>query len=349
MNKIKTSVADCISKECKKSAPSKQVKLTKEERGKFSQEERMGKKFEKATEARKSREVNVMSIICAVLIFGGRKLFAHAQESVMGNTGSVVLMATLKKVKEEENENDENEKVKKLSQKQYDAIAAATKKKALALAALPVPPYESIVPSMGLSQMSPSALCSYIQDKITRIDAVTDFSTCFPPTLTSQGLIDALWPLAMMSTTNTNDEQKGNIALWTKQLRQNFSVTVMSIVTICNGNRAKFALTGISLKKEGTKDTGKCDMPVFKLSGKKGAGNVYVSCKKDKKATKGYICYFGKGVYDKATWSYQLGTCRILIEKQTISEELNFIMVAINRNGEGFWPRPQSIGVPGVI
>jgi hypothetical protein len=349
MNKIQTSVANCISKEMNNGVPTQRVKLTKDERGKLTKEERMGKWFEKATEARKSREVNVMALICMVLILGGRKLFAHEQESVQSETGSVVLMATLKKVKEEENENDENERVKKLSQKQYDAIAAATKKKAFALAALPVPPYETISPSMGLSAMNPSKLCSYIQDKITRIDAVTDFSTCFPPTLISQGLIDSLWPLAMMSTTNTNDEQKGNIALWSKQLRQNFTVTAMSIVTICNGNRAKFALTGINLKKEGTTDTKKCDKPVFTLSGKHGAGNVYVSCKKDKKATKGYICYFGKGEYDKATWSYQLGTCRILIEGQSIGEELNFILVAINRNGEGFWPRPQSIGVPGVI
>ena len=109
MNIIKTSVADCISKECKKSAPSKQVKLTKEERGKFSQEERMGKSFFKTVDARNSKDVNVMRVICMVLILGGRKLFAHAQDSVMGNTGSVVLMATLKKVKEEENENDEND------------------------------------------------------------------------------------------------------------------------------------------------------------------------------------------------------------------------------------------------
>ena len=67
MKKIQTSVANCISKEMNNGVPTQRVKLTKDERGKLTKEERMGKCFEKATEARKSREVKMVSLSVLLL------------------------------------------------------------------------------------------------------------------------------------------------------------------------------------------------------------------------------------------------------------------------------------------
>ena len=311
--------------------------------------ERKTEQFFETTEARKLNEFNVATLLCMVIVGMGRKLFANAEEGLKANLGSLVLMAALKKVKQEEDESEESEKVAKKTQKHYDTVAAATKKESARVAAFPVPPYERIYPSMGLSLLNDSALCGYIQDKIVRIDAAIQFDLCNPATTVSQGLIDSLWPLAMKKSVDINSEQRGNMGLWRTQLIQNFSETVSSVANLSNGNMGVFKLSGIATKKKGTPDNEKCDAPVFKLSGKKGPGNVQASCKSDPRATKGYICYYGQGAYDKATWNSKPGGCRITITGLTEGEDYNFILIAINRLGEGYWPRPQTMSVPKTL
>lgn len=264
------------------------------------------------------------------------------------NKGMIMAMAIVS-TKEEKAEKARIKKEKNthvaLTEKEIASITKETKTKFDLIFTLPPPPWEIIIPAMSLSKMKPAELCTYVADKFPRIAAVTAFAAAVPDIGISTGIYALLSPLTGIAKPNA--AQKLSIETYTTQLRNNFTATVGSIASICNGNLMMFALTGIATKRKGVPYNTKLAAPVFTIQTNKGAGTIYISCKKDIHA-RGYIVYYGKGVYDKATWTAVPCTSRVLIEGLIPKDDLNFIMVAVGKGklGEGFWSDPQGKTVP---
>jgi len=264
------------------------------------------------------------------------------------NKGMIMAMAIVL-TKEEKAEKAKAKKEKNthvaLTDEQKEIITKETKTKLDLMFTLPPPPQVAISAAMGLHDMNASALCNYIADKFPRIAAVPAFSSAVPNIGIAEGIYELLFPFANMS--RLDGEQMIARETYVVQLRNNFTTTVNSIISICNGNLMMFALTGIKAKGKAIPNNKRLAAPVFRLNTKKGRGTIYISCKKDKNS-KGYIVYYGVGEYDPATWKYAVGSSRILIEGLTPKDDLNFIMVAIGKSktGFGYWPDPQGRTVP---
>ena len=246
----------------------------------------------------------------------------------------------------EEKEEKEEVKPKRLTLKEKAKIKADTKAAVRALASLPAPPFDAIIPAPGLSKMSASQLVNYVPDKLTRIDAITEFATCSPATAACQAIVDALFPLAGMSAINMTTAQKSDRKKYTKQLRQMFMLTINSCASLAGGNLSLFLLTAVAVKKKGVKHTkqlGPCD---FKVSAKKGKGKIGVSCKAIKFA-KNYIIYYGIGDFDRLTWKSQVGSSRQIIDGLTPGQLYGFVMIALGATtGEGEPAQQQNINAP---
>jgi len=238
---------------------------------------------------------------------------------------------------------EEEKKHVKLTVKQVATITKETIAKRKLLLTIPLPPYTVIIPAMELSKMNPAQLCTYFADKYTRILAVPEFVTASPDISISQDIYLLLSPLT--GNKRLTLEQRTNLITYTKQLRDNFTLTVGSIVTICNGNLPLFFLTGIKTKRAPVKYNSKLPATAFTLSTNKGRGSVGVSCKKIPYADK-YIVFYGKGTYDPLTWQWKIGTTRIVIEGLNPKDDISFIMVAIGKLGLGFFADAQTRTVP---
>ena len=275
-------------------------------------------------------------------------LVKQSEPGYVINKGMIMAMAIVL-TKEEKAEKERIKKEKNthvaLTENEIASITKETKTKLELVLIMPPPPWEIITPAMALGSMKPAQLCTYVVDKFPRIAAVVAFAAATPDIGISTGLYALLSPLTGIAKPNT--AQKLSIETYTTQLRNNFTATVGSIASICNGNLMLFALTGIATKRKAVPYNTKLAAPVFTIQTNKGAGTIYISCKKDIHA-RGYIVYYGKGLYDPATWKMVPGSSRIYIEGLTPKDDLNFIMVAVGKGklGLGYWADPQGKTVP---
>ncbi|MEI6817670.1 MAG: hypothetical protein WCL14_13755 [Bacteroidota bacterium] len=243
-------------------------------------------------------------------------------------------------------EGDEEKLSVRLNKSELAAITKETKEKAELLTTLPPAPYAIIQPAMFLHKLNRRLLCSYVADKMPRILAVTGFSTSVPSVPTIQAIYDVLLPLANMNIGDMTFEQKTNMNTYIRQLRTNFTATVMSCASLSNGSLAMFTLTGVANKRKGVKNNDKLAAPTFKMTAKKGAGIIVCRVTEAVPFVEKYIVYYGVGEYDKATWNMKVGSSRIKLSELTKGLRMNFIMAAIGANGEGHWSEMQSTTVP---
>lgn len=247
----------------------------------------------------------------------------------------------------DDNEEDK-EKKKKQTKKEFAKIVAETKaeKKAM-LTTAPPPPYTNLIAAMGLSKKNPLALCSYIIDKCPRIIGVSEYITCNPPVSASVDLYDLLQPLAIKNRKDVTSDERTSLELYTTQIRERFTSTVDSCITLSNGNALLFALLHIETRKKGSKYTGDIAAVVFRLTAKSGSGKIKVWGKAVKGAVN-YTVYYGPGAaYDPATWKQKTGSLTQVISGLKPGDLISFIMVGNGGNKNvSDWADPQSINVP---
>ncbi len=234
----------------------------------------------------------------------------------------------------------------KLTKSAIKLITTETKKEYSVVISLPPAPYTKLQPAMKLHKMSRRELCSYIADKIPRINAVSGFATCNPSIATIEALYELLLPLANMNVYDMNFEQKTNMKQYEEQLSTNFAVTINSCVTLSNGSLPMFTLTGVAQKRKSTKNKNRLAAPYFKMDTKKGPGTIKLLVMGKIPYAKMYIVYYGVGEYDKSTWKSVVGNSRILLTDLEKGARLYFIMAAIGATGEGSWSEPQTTTVP---
>ena len=220
-----------------------------------------------------------------------------------------------------------------------------TKAAIKALAPFPSFTFVNISPAPRISQFNPGKLCNYVIDKITRIDAIPEFSTCIPSTGNVNDIYELLFPLASSETKDLSPSDKSDRAALTIKLRQNFMLMINSCASLALGNLKLFLLTGVANKRKGVSRKKKLDACFFKLNTKKGKGNVGVSCTALPYA-KNYIIYFGIGEYNAATWSTQIGPASQVVPNLIPGQLYGFIMIAIGSAGEGEEANQQNCNAP---
>ena len=234
-------------------------------------------------------------------------------------------------------------KPKRLTLKEKAAIKAETKKELKAMGPLLLPPYTVIIPAPGLGKMKPSELCTYCGDKFPRIDAVPDFSNCFPSTGFCSDIYDNLLPLASIGK-GISSEDRISMNIYTKQLSDNFGATINSIANICNGNPKLFSLIRVKTRKKAARNNKRLGAPVVTLSDKKGAETIGVKCKPIKFAKSYTVTYWINN--DKTTMITQVGNSSQLIENLTGGDLVSIIVCANSGKLAGFPSNVQSIRVP---
>jgi len=122
-------------------------------------------------------------------------------------------------------------------------------------------------------------------------------------------------------------------------------LTLQNCAALANGNMALYLLIGSPVKSKATRSTKPLAACEFKLNLKKGRAKVGISCKEVPHA-KGYTVWYGKGDFDRKTWTSQSGSPTQVITAIP-GEYLNFIMIAYKGNGEeGAEANMQGCNVP---
>ena len=219
------------------------------------------------------------------------------------------------------------EKVEKLTEKQIQKIQSATIKRREQLAALPPPPYTKISPAPKISGLNPKQLCVYCANIFPRLVVVPEFATSVPTVTFVQGIYDALFPLAIKDSRKLGTDERALLETYDTQLRENFMNMIVSIATLCNGNKNLFSLSGVATKKTPEKHNGKPPTPVFKFLYNKGTGVLGIKIDKIE-FVKSFTVYFGKAGTDPSTWAQQNGNTRQLITGFAAGETVGVRVIA---------------------
>ncbi len=239
---------------------------------------------------------------------------------------------------------DGDKKVPKLTVKQKAAIRTKTEKAFAALAVVPPPPTEVIIPAPALGSKNPLELYSYCEDKFPRIDAVSTFDTASPSVAYCTAIADLLFPLAGINSRKISEADLKNRRTYTKQLRDGFNAMALSCALLANGNASLFALTEIATRRKGNRNHTRLAAPEMVLNVKKGEGVVGVKCKPIKFA-KSYTIYFGTGA-DITTYQSQTGSSSQLVEDLDPGRQISFYMTANTGKLKGFPCAAQAVYVP---
>ncbi len=218
-------------------------------------------------------------------------------------------------------------KLVKLTDKQKEVLKAKTLKARLALATLPPSPYSRFSAAPKLSKMNPAQLCTYVSDKFPRIMAIAEFGACVPTVVFVEAIYNALLPLASKNRKDITSTERVSLALYDAQLRENFTNMIVSCVSLANGDRSLFSLTAVATRKSPEKHDGKPTTPVFRITYKKGRGTLGIMINKIP-YVKNYVVWYGKGVFDKATWNWQQGSTRQLIINLNPGDLTNVFVIA---------------------
>ena len=244
-----------------------------------------------------------------------------------------------------ENEKPKKEpvKAKKPTRRQAAAIKSETKRGLRALLTLPAPPYTIIMLAAGLIKLTPAELCNYISDRLIRIASIPAYAACSPTVTFLQDILDELTPLANMGR-NIPSTDRATMEMLTKQLRDNFTICLLSCIVLSGGNLSLFALLNVKTKSKGTRNNRRLPAPIMKLNTKKGENTGGVSCK-PKRYAFSYSIAYGTG-NDVSTYQIKTGSSSQLITDLTGGELVNFIMWANTGKQAGFPCAAQPIRVP---
>lgn len=306
--------------------------------------------------SKKNKQLKPESLAIADCTTGERKVSRSAikkeiitKEKTYTEKLYVFLALAAKKAKEgkeELEEEEEEEELIKLTLKEKAKIKAETKAAKKALAPAPIDSFANISPAPALAKMSLIKMANYVGDRLTRIDAVTEFDNCSPSVSFCSDILDNLVSIVSIDAKDRTSSQKIDLKVYAKQMRQNFMLIANSCAALSIGNIKLFGLTSIATRGKGYIHKKQLDACEFKLSAKAGKGKIRVVIKKMDYA-RNYTVFYGVGAYDKATWNSKTGSAIQTISEFLVPGQLtNFFVVANGYAGPGVESDPQGINVP---